>query len=169
MVQFLGQEVALEKGMTTLSSILTCTIPCTEDPGGLQSMGSQTVGQDWATNTLLSVSWHMDTHISLSMWGIMVFAPIFFCSVTQSCLTLCNPMDCSTLGFPVHHQLPELAQTHVHQVGMPSNHLILCCPLLLLPSIFPSNRVFSQRWPKYWSYSFSISPIYLCFDFKIAL
>ena len=80
------------------------------------------------------------------------------------CPTLCDPTDCSTPGFPVHHQLPELAQTHVHQVGMPSNRLILCRPLLLLPSIFPSIRVFSNetflhiRWPKYWSFSFSISP-----------
>ena len=74
------------------------------------------------------------------------------------------PLACSTPGFPVHHQLPELAQTHVHQVGMPSNHLILCRPLLLLPSIFPSFRIFSNesvlsiRWPKYWSFSFSIRP-----------
>ena len=72
-------------------------------------------------------------------------------------------MDCSTPGFPVHHQLPELAQTHVHRV-MPSNHLILCHPLLLPPSIFPSIRVFSSesalriRGPKYWSFSFNISP-----------
>ena len=64
-----------------------------------------------------------------------------FSSVIQSCPTLCDPMDCSTPGLPVHHQLPELIQT---QVVMPSNHLILCCPLLLL-SIFPSIRVFSQR------------------------
>ena len=75
-------------------------------------------------------------------------------------------MDYSTPGFPVHHQLLELAQTHVHQVEsvMPSNHLILCHSLFLLPSIFPSIRVFSNelvlliRWPKYWSFSFSISP-----------
>ena len=79
-----------------------------------------------------------------------------FSSVTQSCQTLCNPMDCSTPGFSVHHQLPELTQTHIH--------LILCRPLLRLPSIFPSIRVFSNesvlhiRWPKYWSFSFSISP-----------
>ena len=73
-------------------------------------------------------------------------------------------MDCSTPGFPVHHQLPELAQAHVHRVGDAINHLILCHPLLLLPSIFPSIRVFSNesvlciRWPKNWSFSFSISP-----------
>ena len=78
-------------------------------------------------------------------------------------MTLCNPMDCSMPDFPVLHHLPELAQTHVHWV-MPANHLILCCPLLLPPSIFLSIRVFSNelavciRWPKYWSFSFSISP-----------
>ena len=73
-------------------------------------------------------------------------------------------MDCSTPGFPVHHQLLQLAQTHVHRESvMPSNHLILC-HLLLLPSIFHSISVFSSesvlciRWPKYWSFSFSISP-----------
>ena len=62
-----------------------------------------------------------------------------------------------------HHQLPEPTQTHVIGSVMPSNHLILCCPPLLLPSIFPSIRVFSNelalciKWPKYWSFSFSIS------------
>ena len=86
-----------------------------------------------------------------------------FSSVTQSCLTLCDPMDCSTPGLPVHHQLLEPTQTHVHQVGDAIQHLILCQPLLLPPSIFPSIRVFSNesvvciRWPKYWSFSFSIS------------
>ena len=64
-----------------------------------------------------------------------------FSSVTQLCPTLCDPMDCSMPGFPVHHQLLELAQTHVHQVG----DLILCGLLLLLPSIFPSIRVFSNE------------------------
>ena len=87
-----------------------------------------------------------------------------FSSVAQSCSTLCDPMDCSMPGFPVHHQLLELAQTHVIESVMPSNHLILCSPLLLLPSIFASISVFSNesalriRWPKYWSFSFSISP-----------
>ena len=64
------------------------------------------------------------------------------CSVTQSCPTLCNPMNCSTPGFPVLHYLPEFVQTHVES-GMPSNHLILFRPLPL-PSIFPSIRVFSK-------------------------
>ena len=88
---------------------------------------------------------------------------MLFSSVTQSCLTLCNPMDCSTPGLPVHHQLPELKLMSIESV-MPSNQLILCCPLLFLPSIFPSIRVFSNksalriRWPKYWNFSFSISP-----------
>ena len=72
-------------------------------------------------------------------------------------------MNCSTSGLPVHHQIPESTQIHVHRV-MPSNHLILCRPLLLLPSIFPSVRVLSNesalciRWPKYWSFSINISP-----------
>ena len=85
-------------------------------------------------------------------------------SVTKLCLTLCNPVDCSTPGFPVLHYILELAQTRVHRVGDVSNHLILCHPLLLLPSIFPSIRVFSNksvlhiRWPEAWSFSFSISP-----------
>ena len=73
-------------------------------------------------------------------------------------------MDCSIPSFPVHHQLPEFAPTHVHWLGDAIHRFILCCPLLLLPSIFPSIRVFSSesvlptRWPKYWSCSFSISP-----------
>ena len=89
--------------------------------------------------------------------------PLHFSSVTQSCPTLCDPMECSMPDLPVHHQLPELTQTHVHCHEMPSNHLILCHPLLL-PSIFPSMRVFSNesalhiRWPKYWSFSLNISP-----------
>ena len=85
-------------------------------------------------------------------------------SVAQLCLTLCDPVNRSTPGLPVHHQLPEFTQTQVHRVVMPSSHLILCPPLLLPPSIFPSLRVFSNesvlrtRWPKYWSFSFNISP-----------
>ena len=75
--------------------------------------------------------------------------------------SVCDPMDCSAPGLPVHYQLRELAQT---QLVMPSNHLIFCRPLLLLPSIFPSIRIVSNesvlrsRLLKYWSFSFSISP-----------
>ena len=65
-----------------------------------------------------------------------------FRSVALSCLTICDPIDCSTPGFPVHHQLPEPIQTH--ESVMSSNHLFLCC-LLHLPSIFPSIRVFSKE------------------------
>ena len=78
-------------------------------------------------------------------------------SIAQSCLTLCHPMDHSTT---VHHQLLKLMPI---ESVMPSNHFILCHPLLFLPSIFPSTRVFSNesalriRWPKYWSFSFSTS------------
>ena len=67
-------------------------------------------------------------------------------------------------GLPVHHQLLEFTQTHIHRVGDAISHLILCCPLLLLPPSPPSIRVFSNEstlcmtWPKYWSFSFSIIP-----------
>ena len=87
-----------------------------------------------------------------------------FSSVAQSCPTFCDPMNCSMSGLPVHHQLPEFTQTHVHRVG---DAIQLSHPLsspFLLPPIPPSIRVFSNestlcmRWPKYWSFSFSISP-----------
>ena len=85
-------------------------------------------------------------------------------SVAQLCPTLCDPVNRSTPGLPVHHQLPEFTQTQSIESVMPSSHLILCRPLLLLPPIPPSIRVFSNestlrtRWPKYWSFSFSIIP-----------
>ena len=85
-------------------------------------------------------------------------------SVAQSCPTLCDPMNHRAPGLPVPHQLPEFTQTQSIESVMPSSHLILCRPLLLLPSIPPSIRVFSSestllmRWPKYWSFSFNIIP-----------
>ena len=81
--------------------------------------------------------------------------------VAQTCPTLCDPMDCSTPGFPVHHW--SLLKLMSIESVMPSNHLILCHPLLS-PSVFPSIRVFSNeyvfhiRWPMHWSFSFRISP-----------
>ena len=93
-----------------------------------------------------------------------MYVSVQFSSVAQSRPTLCDPMDCSTPGFPVHHQLPELPQTHVHQVSdaiQPSHPLLSPSPPA---SVFPSIGVFSNesvlriQWPKYWSFSFSISP-----------
>ena len=87
-----------------------------------------------------------------------------FSSVTQSCPTLCDTVHQSMPGLSVHHQLPGLFKLISTESVMSSNHLILCHPLLLLPSIFPRNRVFSNesdlciRWPKYWSFNFTISP-----------
>ena len=87
-----------------------------------------------------------------------------FSSVAQLCPTLCDPMNRSMPGPSVHHQLLEFTQTHVHWVGDAIQPFILCRPLLLLPPIPPSLRVFSNastlhlRWPKCWSFSFSISP-----------
>ena len=85
-------------------------------------------------------------------------------SVAQSCLILCDPMDYSTPGLPALHYLLSLIQLMSIESMMSSNLLILCHSLLLLPSIFPSIMIFSNdsvlriRWPKYWSFSFSISP-----------
>ena len=89
-----------------------------------------------------------------------------FGSVAQSCPTFCDPMNCSSSpGFPVLHYLQSLLKLMSIESVMSSNHLILCHSLLLLPSIFPSVRVFSNefsvlgiKWPKYWSFSLSISP-----------
>ena len=87
-----------------------------------------------------------------------------FSSFTQLCPTLCDPMNRRTPGLPVHHQLPESLKLMSIKSLIPSSHLILCHPLLLLPPIPPSIRVSSNestlrmRWPKYWSFSFSISP-----------
>ena len=86
-----------------------------------------------------------------------------FSSVAQLCPTLCDPMNHSTPGLPVTNSPSSPKLTSIESV-MPSSHLILCHPLLLLPPIPPSIRVFSSestlltRWPKYWSFSFSISP-----------
>ena len=118
--------------MATHSSILAWRIPWPEEPSRLQSMGSQ-VGR-------------------------------FCCSVTQLFLTLCDPMDCSTTDFPSFTISQSLLRLMSIESVMSSNHLILCHPLLLLSSVFPSIRVFSSesvlhiKWPKSWSFSFSVSP-----------
>ena len=108
------------------------------------------------------------SHLCLASWphsGPTSFSCLVHLrSVAQLCLTLCDPMDCSTPGFPVHHQLPELAQTHVHQVSdaiQPSHPLSSPSPLSFNLSsirVFSKESVLCIRWPKYWSFSFSISP-----------
>ena len=108
-------------------------------------MGSQRAGHNLVTFTFIN-------HL------------VQFSSVAQSCLTLCDPMNRSTPGLPVHHHLLEFTQTHIHRVGdaiQPSHPL---SSPFLLPPIPPSIRVFSNestlrmRWPKYWSFSFGIIP-----------
>ena len=112
----------------------------------------------------------------LPQWGYLwveAFSSFQFSSVAKSCPTLWDPMDCSMPGLPVLHQLSEFDQTHVHWVGdaiQPSHPLL---PLILLPSVFPSIRIFSNesalliRWPKYWSCSFSIRSIINSFYFLL--
>ena len=261
-VQFLGWGDPLEKEMATRSSILAWKIPCREESGGLQSMGSQRVGHSSVTeHAHIWIKWDIFIYLCcLTVFFLMVSLPGFdirilpasqkdsgfdfsfiihydwtwgnvsitwrfgflisrliiilyiqiivkakwdyyvcfinchsqylyhkcwhwwvlrikqqswlgrnrnmfsqFSLFPWSCLTLCDPMNCSMPDFPVHHQLPELAQLMGIRPVMPSNHLILCHSLIL-PSIFPSIRVFSNvsvlriRWPKYWSFSFGISP-----------
>ena len=92
------------------------------------------------------------------------FSSVQFTSVTQSCPNLCDPVNCSTPGLPVHHQLPEFTQTHIHRVGdaiQPSHPLSSPSPPApILPSIrvFSNESTLCMRWPKYWSFSFSIIP-----------
>ena len=109
----------------------------------------------------ISPKWH---DFTLS-YGWVLFHCTYVSSVQLlSRVWLCDPTDCSTPGLPVHHQLPELAQTHAHRVGDAIQPLQSLGIFLLPPSIFPSIRVFSNklalciRWPKYWRFSFSISP-----------
>ena len=140
--------------MATHSSVTAWRIPGTVEPGGLPSMGSHRVRHDWRVLEAVAYSVHNTSVLPLLLKH---------CSVTKSFLTLCYPIDCSTPGFLVLHCLPEFAQTHVHWVSdtiQPSHPL---APTFLLPPI-PSIRVFSDesvlriRWPKYWSFSYIISP-----------
>ena len=113
-----------------------------------------------------SGAWSIRVH---ALWNESLdFQPLLrpsvqFSSVTQSCPTLCDPMNRSTPGLPITNSQSPPKPMSIESV-MPSSHLILCHPLLLLPSIFPSIRVFSNesalciRWTKYWSFSFNISP-----------
>ena len=144
----LGQEDPLEEGMATHSSILAWRIPWTEEPGGLQSMGSHRVGHDWMTFTSLHLIALVSSSVQ-SLSHVWLFGTPWM-AACQASLSITNSGS-------------SLKLTSIESV-MPSSHLILCRPLLLLPPIPPSIRVFSNesslrmRWPKYWSFSVSIIP-----------
>ena len=134
------------------------------------------MGKQWQTlsfgapkllQMVTELSWNFSPYYLFNY--LLPFSPLLywvqFSSVAQSCPTLCDPMDCSIPGLLVHHELPVYSNSSPLSPVMPPSHLNLSRSLLLQPSIFPSIRVFSNesvlpiRWPKYWSFSFSISPI----------
>ena len=114
----------------------------------------------WYTQPQSTVS--LFSHLTVEL--CMLSHPICCCLVAQSCLTLWDPMDCSTPGLPVHHQLLVLTQTHVHRVSdaiQPPHPLSSPSPLafnLSHSGSFSNESALHTRWPKYWSFSFSISP-----------
>ena len=113
--------------------------------------------------TFLNVLYYLRSHKAFSNNRLRGNSFCCCCSFAKSCLTLCDPMDCSLPGSSVLHYLLQFVRFMSIELVMLSKHLILCLPFLLLPSIFLSIRVFSSelslhiRWPKYWSFSFSIS------------
>ena len=139
----LGREDPPEKEMATHSGILAWRIPWTKDPGRLQSTGSKRVRHDWATSLSLSFS---SAQLLSPVW---LFATPWI-AAHQASRSITNSRS-------------SLKLTSIESV-MPSSHLILCRPLLLLPTIPPIIRVFfnestlHMRWPKYWGFSFSIIP-----------
>ena len=133
----LGWEDPLDEEMTAYSSVLAWKIPWTEEPGGLQSKGLHRIRHDWAHIH----DWahrHDDLEARGGVWGC-------YCSVTKSGPTLCDHMNCSNPGFPVLHCLLQFAQTHVHWAGDAIQSIHPLSSPLLLPSIFPSIRVFPNE------------------------
>ena len=163
-IWFLGLKGPLQEEIAIRSCILAWRIPWTEEPGRHSSWDRE------ESNTTEHTHTHTHTHLpwmelkimSLNVWKMRKNFKSQFSSVAQSCPTCCKPMNCSTPGLPVHHQLPEFTQTHVHRVGdaiQPSHPLSS-------PSTFNLSQhqgvfkwvSFCIRWPKFWSFSFSISP-----------
>ena len=152
-VWFLGEKYPLEKEAATHSTILARRIPWTEKPDRLQPMGSQ------ESDTTQRLNHHIHIYVN----HLETYVCCHACLVSQSCPTLGDPVDCSTPGFPVHHQLPELAQTPVHRVGdtiQPSRPLLFSFCLQFFPASgsFPESQFLRIYWPKGWNFSFSISP-----------
>ena len=191
LVRSLGLGVALEKEMATHSSMHAWRIPWTEEPGGLQSMGHRESNKtEWLTHTQ-HINKLNDTHGCHDSSEVNHQGPNSgrwpnswkSLSLFPKIVGIIPPLiQFSSVQLLSHVWLFETLWTTAHQASLsitnswsppkpmsilsvrPSNHLILCHPLLLLPSIFPSSRVFSNesalriRWPKYWSFSFNISP-----------
>ena len=151
-VQSLGQEDPLEKEMATNSNILAWKIPWTVKPGRVQSMRTQRIGHNWANSLSLSpvIDGIFSTFSSFQLLSNVRLFVTPWIAVCQASLSITNSWS-------------SLRLTAIKS-AMPSSHLILCRPLLLLPLIPPSIRVFSNeltlcmRWPKYWSFSLSIIP-----------
>ena len=135
----------------------------TWDATGLLGLSCTFLRFPQAVETRRSAAQH--AHLSVFPWEMhFVVQSLSHVWLFATPWTIACPVDYSMPGFLVLHSLPEFAQTHVVESVMPSNHVTFCHPLLLLPSVFPSIRVFSSeyalciKWPKYWSFSFSISP-----------
>ena len=98
--------------------------------------------------------------VLVNLSPFLIYTSVQSSSVAQSCLNLCNLMDCSTPGFPIQHQLSELAQTHAHHVSdtIQSSHPFLLPPSTCQIRDFSNESVLCIRWQKYWSFSISISP-----------
>ena len=149
-----GRENPLEKEMATHSSILAWEIPWTEEPGGLQSLGSQRVRHNWATSLSLSIIKNRDINL-------MIFSSVQ--SLSRVRLFVTPWIAASQASLFITNSWGSLKLMSIESV-MPYSHLILGRPLLLLPPIPPSIKVFLSestllmRWPKYWSFSFSIIP-----------
>ena len=154
-VPSLGWEDPLEKEMSTHSNILVWEIPWTEETGRLQSVGSERVGHNLATKPPLTTSAKSlySSLVQFSSVQSLSHVRLFATPWTSACQASLSITNCQSPPKPMSTESV-----------MPSNHLIPCHPLLLLPSIFPSIRVFSNesalriRWPKYWSFWFNISP-----------
>ena len=159
LVWSLGQEDPLEKEMATHSRTLAWKIPWTEEPGRLVDY------IPWGLKE--SDKWYIlfIGYFKHFMTGVAYTSKdCHCCLVAKSCLTFCYPMDCISQASLSSTISPSLLKLMSIESVIPSNHLILCHPLLLLPSIFPNISVFSSElafhinWLKYWSFSFSISP-----------
>ena len=126
-------------------------------------LGSPALQANSLPTELLQIALRASDCTLISQCFKNIHQSVQFISVAESCPTFCDPMNCSTPGLPVHHQILEFTQTHAPESVMPSSHLILCRPFLLLPSIFPNIRFFSNesalciRRPKYQNFSFNIS------------